>query len=125
MNVIEFITVDRLEAMLSAATYGVDTFSIEIPEDSKQLADTIRKMQPDICKETLWAVILVKGGNLTVIDNEEEKKYTIDRIKIASRYAMWIDTDPAGYSLFCDENEDATTGLNWLQILIFGEIIYG
>ena len=79
MTAKEFITVDNLECMFSDATYGVDYFTIEIPEGSKQLANTIRKMQPDICRETLWAEIVVKGANLTVIDNEDDKKYTINR----------------------------------------------
>ena len=124
MTAKEFITVDNLECMFSDATYGVDYFTIEIPKAQKQLANTIRKMQPDICRETLWAEIVVKGANLTVIDNEDDKKYTINRQLIADRYALWQEQDPRGYADFCEETGDAWTALNWLQIIIFKEIIY-
>ena len=77
-----------------------------------------------LCRETLWAEIVVKGANLTVIDNEDDKKYTINRQLITERYALWQEQDTRGYADFCEETGDAWTALNWLQIMIFKEIIY-
>lgn len=125
MDINEFLTVDRLEAMLSAATYGLDYFAVSVAKDSAHLKSQIEKANPDICLETLWAEVILQGGNLLVVDTEDDTHHIINKAKIEQTYQTWIDQCPKDYADFCEENEDCWTGYNWLQIVIFGELVYG
>ncbi len=67
-----------------------------------------------------------RGGSLTIEDAEDPSVVRIlDRAAIVRGLALMKDRHPREWADFIGENEDAETGDVFLQLCLFGEVVYG
>ena len=71
-----------------------------------------------------------KGGSLLIGDREAEKGDTtydkiLDRAAINQGMKLMAEKYPKHYSDFLSENDDAATGDVFLQLTLFGEVVFG
>lgn len=137
---------ENLVDFLSTATYGDNTFEIFIPEEFKELRD---QGEGD-CWEDKLANVLLAGGKLDIVDRDDDEithdevatfhhleKYTdgFENFVYYPAYRIGLEdiikaaqTDE-GYryakELWIDEMGDFYTAWNLLQLVIFGEVVYG
>lgn len=122
-----------LVTILSDGTYGSDAISVDYPEETKALWEKIKSQmtdeeRADVCWEDKLALILLAGGKLDLIDeyedDEDENPHHIVGIEDFNRAAC---TEDGMYymSQIANEEDDFYTGWNFLQIVMFGEVIYG
>ena len=62
---------------------------------------------------------------MVVTDNEDESKYVVDMEKVLNGYSKCYEVSPQTMVNFELENEDMWDGYNLMQVILFGEIIYG
>lgn len=67
-----------------------------------------------------------RGGSITVADAEDPSVVRIlDREAIARGLTAMEEKRPREWADFIGENEDAETGDVFLQLCLFGEVVYG
>lgn len=115
------LTKEDLVTFFSAATYGCGYWSVKIKKNSISIYD----LDTNQCIEEIWADALLKGGKLVVTDNEDESKYVVDMEKVLKGYTKCYEVSPQTMVNFEEENEDMWDGYNLMQVILFGEIIYG
>ena len=115
------LTKEDLVTFFSAATYGCGYWSVKIKKNSISIYD----LDTNQCIEEIWADALLKGGKLIVTDNEDESKYVVDMEKVLKGYTKCYEVSPQTMVNFEEENEDMWDGYNLMQVILFGEIIYG
>ena len=115
------LTKEDLVTFFSAATYGCGYWSVQIKKNSISIYD----LDTNQCIEEIWADALLKGGKLVVTDNEDESKYVVDMEKVLNGYSKCYEVSPQTMVNFELENEDMWDGYNLMQVILFGEIIYG
>lgn len=144
-NKITQLTKDELSSLISTATYGDNTFDILVPKEYRELK-TLGGNEDD-CWEDELANVLLNGGKIDIIDMEDE--YDDANARVESKvhhleeyngyyhpaYRVGLEeilegcSTDEGYEyakeLFLDEDGDFFTAYNLLQIIIFGEVIYG
>lgn len=128
----QFLTKENLVNILSDATYGNSSVSIKLPS---KLCEQIKLEMGDkynfLCRETLWAEILLRGGKLCIVDLEDEITIGTYAEKLAgledfgNAFEKWRDERPQDYADFCTGHDDFYTGWNFLQYVQFGEVVYG
>lgn len=127
-----FTTKQGLSDLLSVATYGnywpiIKTFKSDAEKGLFDKCD---------CCEDKWATAILKGKGIVVYDGyaledaetEEEKNearhiLTLDGVKRGLE--LMRDLYPYHWADLADENDDLITGDVWLQLAVFGELIYG
>jgi hypothetical protein len=115
------LTKEDLVTFFSCATYGCGYWTIKIVKNSISIYD----LDINQCIEEIWADVLLKGGKLVVTDNEDETKYSINMDKVLKGYSKCYEVSPQTMVNFEEENEDMWDGYNLMQVILFGEIIYG
>ena len=138
------LTHDELVDFLSTALYGCENFGVSVAWDSKHL---YKKCKEDMGKAFCWedglAEVLLGGGKLDVTDyyaEEDPDTFVVTDTAVScdedGNVLHRIDyknvlngfSTPEGYKyaeeLF-DGDGDFFTAWNLLQIIIFGEVIYG
>lgn len=120
VNVTE-LTKEELVSFFSCATYGCGYWTIKIKKNSISIYD----LDTDQCIEEIWADALLKGGKLVVTDNEDESKYVVDMEKVLKGYSKCYEVSPQTMANFDEEREDMWDAYNLMQVILFGEIIYG
>ena len=115
------LTKEDLVSFFSSATYGCDYWIVKIVRNSISV-DELNTYQ---CIEEVWADVLLKGGKLAVIDNEEGEKHIINMDAVLKGYSKCYEVSPQTMVNFEEENEDMWDGYNLMQVILFGEIIYG
>ena len=127
---VEFEKVD-LVTIFSDGLCGDDVI-IGYPDETKKLWEKMKTQMTDdelsnICFEEKLAIILLNGGKLDLIDEYADHavgKHHIVDIEDFNRAACtkdgihYIDEIMQG-------KDDFFTGWNFLQIVMFGEVIYG
>jgi hypothetical protein len=68
---------------------------------------------------------LNKGGAWVVEDVETDSKYTFDLEVIKKGLNLMAKKYPEHFADFLEENDDAITADVFLQLCLFGEVIYG
>ena len=123
---------EKLSDLLSVATYGN-----EWPVVKAFKSDAEKGIFDDCeCLEDKWAKALLEGKGVVVYDcyalddaeTEEEKAEARHKITIADvkkGLELMRDQYPRHYADLMEENDDLTTGDVWLQLTVFGELIYG
>lgn len=123
---------EHLTDLLSVATYGnywpcVKAFK----------SDAEKGLFEDCeCCEDKWAAGLLKGKGVVVYDcyalddaeTEEEKAEARHEITIADvkrGLDLMKEKYPRHWADLVEENDDLITGDVWLQLTVFGELIYG
>ena len=137
------LTHEDLVDFLSTALYGCDNFEVGVASNSKHLYNKCKEeMGEAFCWEDGLAEVLLGGGELEVTDYyAEEDPETF----VAKGTAVSCDEDgnvthrinyedvlkgcSLGYKyaeeLFINEGGDYYTAWNLLQLVVFGELIYG
>jgi hypothetical protein len=72
-----------------------------------------------------YVLPFVEGGGLVIEDKEDDKEYILDLPKIQSGLQMMAIKAPLHFANFISENNDIETSDVFLQMCIFGELIYG
>lgn len=125
-----FLSKEGLSDLLSVATYGNGWPCIKIKRSEYHLANEYENE----CREDKWASVLVNGGTLVVYDEYEEEeleadelptKYTLTLKDVRKGLRLMKKLYPHHYADLVTENDDLETGDVWLQLAVFGELIYG
>ena len=119
------LTKEDLVSFFSSATYGCDYWSVKIIRNSIPNDVFYEIYNSHQCIEEIWADVLLKGGKLSIIDNEEDEKHIIDMKAVLKGYSKGYEVCPQTMLNFEEENEDMWDGYNLMQAIIFGKIIYG
>lgn len=133
LTITDFITNhENLVNLLSVATYGN-----EWPVVKAYKSDAEKGLFEDCeCCEDKWAKALMHGKGVVVYDcyalddaeTEEEKaeaKHHITLDNVRKGLELMRDQYPRHYADLVEENDDLITGDVWLQLAVFGELIYG
>lgn len=126
---------EHLTDLLSVATYGN-----EWPVVKAYKSDAEKGLFTDCeCREDKWAKALMEGKGVIVYDLYDEDVEDFDgegefpesakhRITIADvekGLKLMQEQYPHHYADLVEEEDDAITGDVWLQLAVFGELIYG
>ena len=87
------------------------------------------------CCEDKWAKALMYGKGVVVYDcyemdnelndGEEPTKHYLTMDNVQKGLELMRDEYPRHYADLMEEEDDAITGDVWLQLAVFGELIYG
>ena len=136
LNEKHFLSHQGLSDLLSVATYGngwpvVKTFKSDA---DKGLFENCE------CREDKWAEGLLHGKGVMVYDCYDEDidedicdisefpksaKHHITIADVQKGLELMRDQYPRHYADLVEENDDLITGDVWLQLAVFGELIYG
>ncbi len=110
--------------------YSCDVHMKEIPNaiynKAKKNWLTFHKNTKTACLEDVYTQILRDGGSITFLDYNEEEK--------GKPFTMTLDSVIKGFSLPIaasdvlktnEHEDDAWTGFNLFQYVLYGEVIYG
>ena len=127
-----FTTLQGLSDLLSVATYGNGWPAIKAfkSDAEKGLFNQCE------CREDKWATALLKGKGVVVYDCYELDEAETDEERAAARHEITLADVKRGLDLMkekyprhwadlVEENDDLITGDVWLQLTVFGELIYG
>ena len=139
------LTKDDLSNIISTATYGDDSFDILVPDEYKELKT--RGGNENDCWEDKLANVLLSGGKIDIVDMEDEYDdagarlepkvhhleeydecyYPAYRVGLEDFLEGCSTEEGYGYAkeLLVDEEGDFYTASNLIQIIIFGEVVYG
>lgn len=115
------ISDQRIKDLLTNAFEGGSNYWYRIkrcePRDNKTTADY-----------EFWQLDIPLDGGAVFIEvpgEGDNKEYRLDRAAIERAIALMPAQYPHHWADFLTENEDATTGDVFLQLALFGEVIYG
>ena len=122
---------ENLVNLLSVATYGNYW-----PVIKAFKSDNERGLFKDCdCREDKWAKALMEGKGVVVYDNyemdselnegETPTKYHLTMDNVQKGLELMRDEYPRHYADLMEEEDDAITGDVWLQLAVFGELVYG
>ena len=122
---------ENLVNLLSVATYGNYWPVIKAYKSDKD-----KGLFNDCeCREDKWAKALMEGKGVVVYDcyemdselNEGETptKHYLTMENVQKGLELMRDEYPRHYADLMEEEDDAITGDVWLQLAVFGELIYG
>lgn len=128
--------IDRefLSDLFSVATYGCEWLDVRTLKSESNLdAQFNSDYLEHRCSEEKWADRLLSGGHVIFYDlyemedgNESEARYEITLEDVVKGLEKARDgEDVRDWSDFMNEEDDYYTGNNLLQIILFGEVVYG
>lgn len=131
-----FLTHEGLSDLLSVATYGnVWPVVKAYKSDAEKGLFNYCK-----CREDKWAEGLLHGKGVMVYDCYDENidedaddftqfpksaKHHITLDDVRKGLELMRDLYPQHWADLMEENDDAITGDVWLQLAVFGELVYG
>lgn len=132
---IDNISKETLVDLFSTATYGGDWLEIKTLKSERNLDSNFsEEYLENRCCEERWADRLLNGGHIVCYDwyaaeDDEDGKptrYKIDLNHLKER--LKLARDKEAVRDWCDfvlENDDYYTCNNLMQVVMFGEIVYG
>lgn len=122
---------ENLVNLLSVATYGNYWPTIKAYK-----SDAERGLFNDCeCREDKWAKALMHGKGVVVYDcyemddelneGEEPTKHYLTMANVRKGLELMRNEYPRHYADLMMGNDDLITGDVWLQLAVFGELIYG
>lgn len=109
---------------LSTASYGSTWFAFGTHTDTpKEIYENAKLLNE--CREEIWADVLLNGGFLLVEDVEEEKDYKVSIKDIEKGFATFMLECPQAYARIMDEEDDFYDDDALMQVIVFGEVVYG
>ena len=118
--------------ILCGSTYGNSCVQIK---SRRKVCDKLKEEFGDkwdeMCREDVWAEVLLHGGKLSVYDLEDEdEEGNAPKIKagiedFGNAFEKWRDERPQDYADFCTGHGDFYTGWSFIQCVQFGEVVYG
>ena len=126
---------ENLVNLLSVATYG-NGWPLVKTYKSDRDAGLFNDCE---CREDKWAKALMSGKGVVVCDLYDDDAEDFDgngKFPESAKHRITIDNVrkglelmqeqyPRHYADLVEENDDAITGDVWLQLAVFGDIIYG
>ena len=126
---------ENLVNLLSVATYGNEWPLVKTYKSDRE-AGLFNDCE---CREDKWAKALMFGKGVVVCDLydddaedfdgngkfPESAKHRITMDNVQKGLELMRDDYPRHYADLVEENDDAITGDVWLQLAVFGDIIYG
>ena len=126
---------ENLVNLLSVATYGNGWPLIKAYKSDKESG----LFNDCECREDKWAKALMFGKGVVVCDLydddaedfdgngkfPESAKHRITMDNVRKGLELMQEQYPRHYADLVEENDDAITGDVWLQLAVFGDIIYG
>jgi hypothetical protein len=119
--------------LLCTATYGCDYLAVRTLKAESNLDEKYdEEYLENRCLESKWADRLMDGGHIVIYDIYDE-----DEDGKPMRYELTLEDfrkglikardgeDVRDWADFVNENDDYFTCNNLLQVVIFGEVIYG
>lgn len=127
----DILSHEGLSDLLSTASYGSYWAVIKIKRSEYHLAEEWKNE----CIEDKWASVLLNGGTLSVYDEGESgselyedepvQKHPLTLKAVRKGLRLMKEQYPDHWTDLVEENEDAVTGDVWLQLAVFGEVVYG
>lgn len=123
----DILSHEGLSNLLSVATYGNPWAYVKIKRSEYHLAEEDKYE----CREDKWASVLLNGGTLMVHDAYEEEdtdapvRHPLDLKAVRKGLRLMKEQYPCHWADLVEENDDLDTGDVWLQLAVFGELIYG
>lgn len=130
---LENIEKEMLVDLLCTATYGCDYLAVRTLKAESNLDEKYdEEYLENRCLEEKWADRLMDGGHIVIYDIYDE-----DEDGKPMRYELTLEDfkkglikardgeDVRDWADFVNENDDYFTCNNLLQVVIFGEVIYG
>ena len=125
---------ENLVNLLSVATYGNEWPLVKTYKSDRD-AGLFNDCE---CREDKWAKALMFGKGVVVCDLydddaedfdgngkfPESAKHRITMDNVRKGLELMRDDYPRHYADLVEENDDAITGDVWLQLAVFGDIIY-
>lgn len=126
---------ENLVNLLSVATYGNEWPLVKTYKSDRE-AGLFNDCE---CREDKWAKALMFGKGVVVCDLydddaedfdgngkfPESAKHRITMDNVRKGLELMQEQYPRHYADLVEENDDAITGDVWLQLAVFGDIIYG
>lgn len=113
-----------LVCFLADATY--DTYWAQVSVSDKNDAALVAAARDkNECREDIWADVLLGGGVLDVYDYEDEENHEISLKSVEKGFNKLMREYPHNYANIKDENYDFYDVDALLQVIVFGEVIYG
>lgn len=109
---------------LSTASCGSSWFAFGTHTDTPDEVYQKAKANNECCEE-VWADVLLNGGFLLVEDAEEEKDYKVSLKDIEKGFKTFMLECPQAYANIMDENDDYWDDDALMQVIVFGEVVYG
>lgn len=132
MRTLKNIDKKFLVNLFSTATYDSDWLTIKTLQNESHLdADFDEEYLECRCLEEKWADRLLAGGSIICIDEfaiengDEKTKWLIDLQQIKDGLYKALEECPHDLADFLTEEDDYYTCNNLMQVIIFGEVIYG
>lgn len=132
---IDNISKETLVDLFSTATYGSNWLEIKTLKAERCLDDKYDKEYlENRCSEEKWANRLLNGGHIVCYDwyaTEDDDESNPTRYKInlnTLKERLKLARDKEAVRDWCDfvlENDDYYTCNNLMQVVMFGEIVYG
>ena len=113
-----------LENFLSTASYDSSWFAFGTHQDTPKDIYENAKMLNEY-REGIWADVLLNGGFLLVEDVEEEKDYKVSLKDIEKGFATFMLEYPQAYANIMNEEDDYFDDDALMQVIVFGEVVYG
>ena len=112
---------DELVNAIETSTYGSDWLSIHCPSEYKEMYDNSEYR----CHSETLAEILLAGGKIELEDHEQEKTMEVDLNRMLKQMGVYIKKYPQYLNDIQNEDDDYYTWNNYIQVVMYGEIIYG
>ena len=127
------VPVDEIRSLLVGALEGGSNYWMRIenykfPEGTtKDDFKTGKYAVKSSCGYWCIAYVLpfVENGGVVIADDEDEKEYVLDLTKIQTGLQAMAVKAPRHFADFISENHDAETSDVFLQMCLFGELVYG
>lgn len=121
----DILSHEGLENLFSVATYGNGWPGVRIKESDLALLEG----EDNDWLEGKWASVLLKGGTLLVDDlyaeEGDKETYELDLAGVKKGLKKMKEEYPRHWADLVEENDDLITGDCFLQLAVFGELVYG
>ena len=124
------LTKDQLECLISDGTYGWGCVTARALASEKYLDEKLDKEYlEDRTYEEKLADRLLAGGHIFFDMGEEEDEGEFERLLTLEDFNKGMEKaaiiEPRHYADFMSENDDADTGYVLLQVIAYGEVVFG
>lgn len=113
-----------LVCFLADATYDTYWAQVSVHKDNDAALVASANEKND-CREEVWADVLLGGGFLNVHDCEEGKNYKVDLKAVEKGLNKLMCKYPRFYANIKEEDYDFYDVDGLLQVIVFGDVIYG
>ena len=120
------LTHDDLVNLIETATYGSEWLSAHCPVESREMY----KSSEYNCHSEALAEVLLKGGKIIFTDHYDEdeedgKDYLVDLKQVLRGLNKFLKKYPSNFEDVTTDSGDYYTWNNAVQMIIFGDLVYG